>query len=95
MHVIRLLSAFYKTISTDQRVGATHISIYFAFLYEYSTNRYQNPVTVKRNIVMMRAKVRSRTTYDKCIHDLHNYGYIEYTPSYDYGGSKVNIIDLS
>ena len=89
-----MLSSFYETVITDQRIGATHISIYIALLFDYSTNRYQNPVKVERHLIMTRARIRSRTTYDKCIHDLHNYGYIDYKPSYDYGKSQVRMIEM-
>jgi len=95
MKVIVLLSAFYRTAVIDQRIGATHVSLYVALLHDYVLNGYQNPVNLKRRAIMTRAKIRSRTTYDQCIHDLHNYGYIDYKPSYEYGASHFSLIELT
>jgi hypothetical protein len=35
-------------------------------------------------MVMNRAKINGRTTYQKYIQDLHQFGYIGYTPSYNH-----------
>jgi len=95
MKLAVLLSAFYRAIGPDHRIGATHISMYMALLFDYSTNRFQNPVILRRKKVMEKSKISSRTTYNRCLKELHSYGYIEYKPSFKYGESQVRMLELS
>ncbi|WP_241277905.1 MULTISPECIES: hypothetical protein [Chryseobacterium] len=44
---------------------------------------------------MKLGKIKSFATYHKCIRDLHNAGFIIYSPSYNsYKGSLVEIVDF-
>ena len=95
MKLAVLQSEFYKAISTDNRIGAIHISLYMTLLFDYSMCRFQNPVILRRKKVMEKSKIRSRTTYDKCMKELHSYGYIEYMPSFKHGESQVRMPELS
>lgn len=82
---------FYEAIATDQRISATHISLYMALLFQHIAEQ-ENPIQVERLSVMQRAKISARSTYNKSMHDLHQYGYIKYIPSYNfYLGSLVHI----
>ena len=76
---------FYLAIQDDNRIGATHISLYLALYYFYALNQFQNPVFIKRTSVMYGAKICGLATYHKCIKDLNNFGYISYRPSYNPG----------
>ena len=75
------LTVFYKAIADDARIGATHISIYIAILQQWNLNDGINPIKVQRASIMKDAKINARYTYNKCINELQNYGYIIYEPS--------------
>lgn len=91
MNIVVLQSIFYEVIKGDQRISARHISLYMALLHCYAKNSLQNPVMLKREIIMGRAKISSRVTYNKCMKELHEYGYIDYLPSYTAGASMANL----
>ncbi|MBN8837146.1 MAG: hypothetical protein J0I09_07805 [Sphingobacteriia bacterium] len=81
MSGLSILNEFCLAASTDTRITHLHICVYMALFQYWHLNGFQNPVQVSRRQIMLAAKVK-RTTYHKCIKDLHNYGYIEYLPSY-------------
>ena len=74
------LTDFYEAIADDARIGATHISLYIALLQEWNTAVAQNPLSVNRD-TMMKAARMGRKTYNKCLKELQEYGYIKYEPS--------------
>ncbi len=74
------LTDFYEAIADDARIGATHISLYMALLQEWNTAVAQNPLSVNRD-TMMKAARMGRKTYNKCMKELQEYGYIKYEPS--------------
>ncbi|TSD66374.1 hypothetical protein FFF34_002940 [Inquilinus sp. KBS0705] len=47
-------------------------------------NKLTLPVKVIRKDLMRLAHINSIATYHKCIKELVNYGYIAYTPSFNY-----------
>lgn len=94
MKFIILHSAFYKVIESDQRISPAHISLYFALLHDFSINRFQSPFRLNRNMIMVRAKISSRVTYNRCMKELCDCGLIEYIPSFSPGESQVNILIL-
>jgi hypothetical protein len=81
MDIFPPLTDFYNAIATDARIGTSHISIYMALLQQWNINSGTGPILVKRNMIMERAKVMARHTYNKCMNDLNNYGYIIYKPA--------------
>lgn len=81
MELFPPLSLFYKAIADDSRIGATHISLYMALLQLWNLNGGRNPVEVRRSVLMKTAKINARHTYNRCINNLHEFGYISYKPS--------------
>lgn len=77
------LSKFFNTATKDNRIGATHISLYMALFQFWHLNHFENPISFTRQEVMPLAKINGRATYHKCINELHEYGYIKYVPSYN------------
>lgn len=73
--------AFYKAIADDARINTTHISLYIALLHQWSLNQGKNPIIIRRDNIMKMAKISARHTYNKCINELREYGYIIYYPS--------------
>ena len=95
MEELKVLIDFYTAIQNDNRIGATHISLYLALYYFYMLNQFQNPVFIKRSSVMHGAKICGLGTYHKCIKDLNDFGYILYKPSYNPRlGSRVYLVGL-
>lgn len=81
MEEIKELTSFFSAIKNDNRIGATHISLYIALFQFYNTNRLSNPIQITRTAVMEVAKISGLATYHKCMKDLVEYGYINYLPS--------------
>ncbi|RTL60109.1 MAG: hypothetical protein EKK37_04505 [Sphingobacteriales bacterium] len=75
------LTDFYRAIADDPRIGSTHISIYMALLHQWNLNGGHNPVKIERSCIMKAAKINARQTYNKCINELQDYGYIRYEPA--------------
>lgn len=89
-----VLSDFYETILQDGRIGASHISLYVALLYQMQKENQLDHLYVYRTRLMRLAKI-SRRTYNRCMLDLQVYGYIRYEPSTDARiGSRVSFNKL-
>lgn len=81
MELFPPLSGFYQAIADDARIGSTHISIYMALLQQWNINGGKNPVKIERILIMKAAKINARHTYNKCINELQEFGYILYEPA--------------
>lgn len=87
-----VFTQFMKAIEGDGRIGVTHISLYMALLFQWELF-HKNPFLIKREEVMHRAKIHSRHTYNVCMNQLHDYGYINYSPSFDpLHGSQIQLL---
>ncbi|HNU15496.1 MAG TPA: hypothetical protein PKI55_13655 [Chitinophagaceae bacterium] len=86
------LTDFYQAIAQDARIGTTHISLYMALLQQWNLNNRENPISIKRDKIMNAAKINSRHTYNRCMANLHEFGYIIYEPAVNSAvSSKVNL----
>lgn len=83
MELFPPLTRFYEAIENDVKINTTHISVYMALLQHWNLAEGQNPLLVKRNDIMNAAKINSRSTYNKCMNSLQEFGYIVYHPSND------------
>ncbi len=86
--------AFLKEAEDNPCIGTTHISLYVSLLAVYFNDPLLDTALIRREEIMMKAKIRSRETYRKCIRDLHTNGYILYEPSYKPGDSQVSILQF-
>jgi hypothetical protein len=77
---LETLEAYYETIEKDNRVGTVHISLYMALLFAGSKCG-SNPFELERKEMMISAKINARSTFDICINELKEFGYIGYEPS--------------
>lgn len=68
-------------MSEDARISATHISLYMALAQEWNLAGGKNPFPINRQRIMKTAKINARFTYNKCMNNLQEYGYIKYLPS--------------
>jgi hypothetical protein len=90
MEAIRQIWDFLETAAADPKLTPCHVSLYTALLYTWEQNGSQNPVSIRRAEIMRYSKIVGRSTYQKCIQELDEYGYIRYIPSFNhYIGSIV------
>jgi replication initiation and membrane attachment protein DnaB len=81
MELFPPLSVFCEAIRGDVRIGTTHISLYMALLQQWNMTGGRNPLTIERAMIMKAAKINARCTYNKCMNNLQEFGYITYLPS--------------
>jgi len=79
MEVFQPLANFYEVAIEDGRVGPTHISLYMTLLIKWNISGRENPIVITRDRLMEAAKINARHTYNRCLRELHCYGYITYT----------------
>lgn len=80
---------FFSVVVDDVRITAAHISLYFALLSEWEDQKCPQWIAVDRGKLMNMAKINGRSTYDKCIHDLHSFRYVNYLPTRAKGKSRL------
>ena len=68
----------------DPRLAPVHISLYLALLHLHEGRYPDDPVMVTKDTIMQVAKINARSTYQKCLQELHDYRYIKYVPSYNH-----------
>jgi replication initiation and membrane attachment protein DnaB len=81
MELFPPLSGFYEAIKDDVRIGTTHISLYMALLQQWNLAGGKNPLSIERSVIMKAAKINARYTYNKCMNNLQEFGYVTYLPS--------------
>lgn len=81
-----------ERFAEDDRITSFHISLYITLFLAWNRNRFRNPVTISRDEVLRSSRIGSVNTYQKCMKQLHEWGYIRYIPSYSASvGSKVHL----
>lgn len=78
---VHILDDFFENIADDPRISPTHISLYMALFQEWSRCGFINPMEIDRDRVMQLAKISSSVTYFKNLNNLHEFGYMDYTPA--------------
>lgn len=85
---------FYQKAGMDNRLSPAHISLYFALLHE-AGHTLALPFYLRRENLMQKAKICSPVTLNKCLRGLHEYGYIDYRPSFVPGQSMAMLIEIN
>lgn len=93
MDLSLLVADFYSKAQADNRITATHISLYMTLLHEMICID-SGVLLLRVDVIMCLAKISSRVTYHRCMKALHSYGYIIYEPSFRPGESKVRLMEL-
>lgn len=92
VNYIKQLTQALVKFSDDDRLNPSHVSLYLALFQFWNINRFQNPISINRSEAMRVSKIGSNATYHRCIKQLHEWGYLEYIPSYNpMRGSKINM----
>jgi hypothetical protein len=77
----QIIVDFIEKAREDPYIGPSHISVFVALVYQCNLQgRYAN-IKLSRKDVMCSAKISSIVTYFKCIKDLDQHNYLEYSPS--------------
>ena len=71
-----------KRMSGDERLMATHVSLFTALFIHWQRNGFISPFPITRRELMGHSRIASVATYHKCIRQLDDYGYIRYQPCY-------------
>ncbi|MFW2476833.1 MAG: hypothetical protein ACN4EP_07955 [Sediminibacterium sp.] len=74
------LQDFFSVVSDDIRITVAHISLYLALVSEWQAQGNPIRISVDRARLMILSKINARQTYDRCMHDLHAFRYINYLP---------------
>jgi len=92
MNYIKLLNAAFEKFFFDDRLNPTHISLYMALFQEWNSSRFAAEFYVNRRDLMIASKIGSKSTYHRCITELHVWDYLFYFPSNNpYKGSKIKM----
>lgn len=75
-----IIRDFFSVVEEDTRITSAHISLYLALINEWYLQDKPDWIRVDRQRLMALAKLNGRATYDRCIHDLHSFRYINYQP---------------
>lgn len=96
VNYIQHMNGLYIRLYEDDWLNPNHITIYFALFKYWNLNRFENPFSVARYEIMKLSKVKSTTTYSKCIKGLMERGYLIYEPSTNpYKGSLFSLVDFT
>lgn len=89
---IKHLGGVFLQFSKDGRLNPTHISLYMALFQLWNKNYFREVFYINRDDVMRLSKIGSRTTYHRCIKELHHWGYFQYLPSHNaFHGSRIRM----
>lgn len=76
----------------DIRIKQGHITLYMAFFQKWNREFFKSTLTVNRELIMERAKIKSKTTYHNYLKDLNDWGYLHYFPSFHPArGSRIKM----
>ena len=86
------LNAVFERFDNDDRIKQGHITLYLAFFQKWNREFFKKTITVNREFIMERAKIKSKTTYHNYLKDLNDWEYLNYFPSFHPArGSKVSM----
>lgn len=91
-YIVQLTSAI-ERLSMETEFNPSHVSLYLALFHQWNSNRFVNPISINRSEIMLVSKIGSKSTYHKCLKELHEKGFIIYHPSYN--PLKGSLIDMT
>src|SRR5690606_23308777 len=93
MNYVKHMNQVFQIFSVDDRLSPNHISLYLSLFQEWNGYMFAKRTFIFRGEVMKKSKIRSKTTYHRCITDLNRWGYITYHPSKD--AFKGSVIEMT
>lgn len=95
VNYIKHLNAVFLQILKDGRLNPTHISLYVALFQLWNNYHFPQDFYINRDEVMQFSKIGSKTTYHRCIKELHHWKYLLYAPSHNpFHGSKIKMFNF-
>ncbi|MBO0356193.1 MULTISPECIES: hypothetical protein [Flagellimonas] len=95
VNYIKHLNAVFLQFSKDGRLNPTHISLYVALFQLWNNYHFPDNFHINREEVMQFSKIGSKTTYHRCIKELHHWKYLVYEPSHNpFHGSKIKMFNF-
>lgn len=92
MNYVRHLNHWFELIIANQEVRPTHITLYFVLFQLWNTSRFADSFSINRHEMINLSKLGSKSTYSRCMSDLHQWGWIQYKPSTNkYGVSTISM----
>ncbi|WP_405222827.1 hypothetical protein [Dokdonia sp. Asnod1-B02] len=96
VNYITQLNTVLEMFHNDERIRQGHITLYLALFQKWNQKFFKKLITINRELVMERAKIKSKTTYHNHLRNLDTWGYLKYHPSYHPArGSKVEMKSYS
>jgi hypothetical protein len=90
VNFIRHLLVVSDKFIADDRLSASHISLYYALFHNWNLSKFHNPISICREEIMRASKIGSANTYTKCLKELDSWQYLKYVPSFNsHKGSKI------
>ena len=83
MNYIKHLNGVFLQFSRDNRLNPTHISLYVGLFQLWNNYHFRESFHFDREEVMAYAKIGSKSTYYRCLKELHLCEYLFYTPSHN------------
>lgn len=88
-----VLARFLEGIESDPRITTAHISVFVSLWKKWKDSGADGPLSFFRSDIVGLCKISSYNTFHRSIRQLHEYGYIQYIPSYNHFlGSLVYFI---
>jgi len=95
VNYIKHLNAVFLQFSKDSRLNPTHISLYVALFQLWNNYHFPMEFYVNREEAMRFSKIGSKTTYHRCIKELHHWNYLLYEPSHNpFKGSRIKMFNF-
>lgn len=92
VNYITHLNNVFEIFHEDQRIKQGHMTLYLAFFQKWNRLFFQKTLTINRELIMERAKIKSKTTYHNYLKDLNDWDYLQYYPSYHPArGSRIKM----
>ena len=88
-----LLADFFKAVEEDPRINSRHVSLYASIFQFWIKKECKSPLELFSKEVMGFCKISASSTYHKTIKELHEFGYIQYAPSFNH--NKRSLICLT
>lgn len=76
------IDLFISSATKDCRINKGHVALYVTLIHFWKGQNCINPLRLFGQQVMPVAKISSNSTYHRLIKELHEFGYINYSPSY-------------
>ena len=95
MNYIKHLNGVFLQFSKDNRLNPTHISLYVGLFQLWNSYHFRDSFHINREEVMAYAKIGSKSTYHRCLKELHHWNYLYYRPSHNpFQGSTIKMFNF-